>query len=213
MGGSPPPKHPQNSGVRGREHPPPPHKSLRAPRGAAPLPTAPFANINPSTLPWTRGGRRSRGLGDTPAVPTPNLPPPGFSGRSRARSRFPGSGRLEQLLPGHQQPGLEPGIRECGKGLAGSQGQRGWNVLSREDNRKGMEGGRDKGGRSRSQQLLTPRDTSVEPQDSTRAPPSLPRARQGSATSTPTAIPHRRRPRITPRARCGWLPAQSQRAR
>lgn len=132
--------------MRGREHPPPPHKSLRAPRGAAPLPTAPFPNINPSTLPWTRGGRRSRGLGDTPAVPTPNLPPPGFSGRSRARSRFPGSGRLEQLLPGHQQPGLEPGIRECGKGLAGSQGQRGWNVLSREDNRKGMEGGMREGG-------------------------------------------------------------------
>lgn len=90
---------------------------------------------SPSIPPWTRGGRQSRGLGDTqtpcwhpPPMPNPpslaENPPPRFLREVRGQvpaSRVWGylSSCSQHFGRWHRQPRLEPGIRECGKRLAG----------------------------------------------------------------------------------------------
>lgn len=84
----------------------------------------------PPIPPWMRGGRRGKGLGDTRAACCPHAKPtgPGICGRSGARAPLPGSGIFKQLLPALGRWHQEPGIRECGKRLAGGPGWRGWSI-------------------------------------------------------------------------------------
>lgn len=115
-GGVSPTKRPQNRGVRGWEHPPPPHESLRAPRGAALLPTALLANINHPLCPGQGVADTAGDSGTTLLSPSQTCHPPDSPGGQGAGPGALARGDLSSCSQDISRQGWSPGLGSVGKG-------------------------------------------------------------------------------------------------